>query len=396
MSAWAGPLGEALEVLIDHRGKTPKKLGGDWTPGGVPVYSAIHVKNGRLAADDARTVSAEMFERWMPIKLRANDVLLTSEAPLGEVALIHDDQPACLGQRLFGLRGRAEVLDGGYLYYLLQHQPVRAQILGRASGTTVSGIRQAELVQVRLELPDVPYQQRVAGVLGALDDKIDSNRRRSQIAESLLDVLAAAVVGGVGVPLRELAAVDRTACVPASAGATLVDHFSLPAFDAARLPDRTPGESIKSNKLVVASESVLVSRLNPATNRTWFAVPEPGVMAAASTEFMVLRPDSRVGLGGLWLAVRDEYFRSELARRATGTSGSHQRVRPDDLLSIEAPDVRALDAALDAEAEGLLRLVHQARTESATLADLRDALLPELLSGRLRVPFAEDLVGLAT
>lgn len=396
MSAWAGTLGQALEVLIDHRGKTPKKLGGGWTPGGVPVYSAIHVKNGRLAADDARTVSAEMFERWMPIKLQVNDVLLTSEAPLGEVALIHDERPACLGQRLFGLRGGGEVLDGGYLYYLLQYQPVRAQILGRASGTTVSGIRQAELVQVRLELPDVPYQQRVAEVLGALDDKIDANRRRAQIAESLLDVLAVAVVGRVSVPLRELVDVDRTSCVPASAGATLVDHFSLPAFDAARLPDRTSGESIKSNKLVVASESVLVSRLNPGTNRTWFAVPEPGVMAAASTEFMVLRPASRVGLGGLWLAVRDEFFRSELERRATGTSGSHQRVRPDDMLSIEVPDVRALDAAQDAEAEGLLRLVHQARTESAVLADLRDALLPELLSGRLRVPPAEDLAGAAT
>ncbi len=124
------------------------------------------------------------------------------------------------------------------------------------------------------------------------------------------------------VPLDELVEVDRTSCTPASYGETLIDHFSLPAFDASRLSDRTPGESIKSNKLVVANDSVLVSRLNPSTNRTWFAVPDPGIVAAASTEFMVLRPTQGVGIGALWLAVRDDYFRSELARRATGTSGS--------------------------------------------------------------------------
>lgn len=198
------------------------------------------------------------------------------------------------------------------------------------------------------------------------------------------------------VPLDELVEVDRTSCTPASYGETLIDHFSLPAFDASRLPDRTPGESIKSNKLVVANDSVLVSRLNPSTNRTWFAVPDPGIVAAASTEFMVLRPTQGVGIGALWLAVRDDYFRSELARRATGTSGSLSvsgRTMSSPWRSpTSGPSLRALTP----EAEGLLRLVHQARMESPTLAELRDTLLPELLSGRLRVRPAEDLVEAAT
>jgi type I restriction enzyme S subunit len=87
-----------------------------------------------------------------------------------------------------------------------------------------------------------------------------------------------------------------------------------------------------SAKLRVDQPSVLVSRLNPMTNRTWFAVPEPGLTAGCSTEFLVLKPKDGVTLGPLWLAVRDEGFRSLLAQRVTGTSGSHQRVKPQDAL----------------------------------------------------------------
>lgn len=395
MTSWSGTLGDALEVLIDHRGKTPRKLGGDWMPDGVPVYSAIHVKNGRLNGEGARRIPVAMFEKWMPVRLKKGDVLLTSEAPLGETALVPTNAPACLGQRLFALRGKPGLLDSRYLFYLLQHLPVRNQILSRASGTTVSGIRQEELVRVRVDLPSLEQQSAIAATLGAVDTKIESNRRRAETAEALLDLLGDTSAMSL-VPLVGLVEVDRVACEPAAEGERRVDHFSIPAYDERRLPDRTPGATIKSQKLVVHGESVLVSRLNPKTNRTWFAVPTPGVLAVASTEFLVLRPRSGLSLGELWLAVRAEWFRAEIARRATGTSGSHQRVRPDDALSIEVPDVRRLDSGVAAEADGLLRIAHHARIESQTLAELRDILLPELLSGRMRIEPARDLSETAT
>jgi len=390
MTTWSGRLGDALELLIDHRGKTPKKLGGDWSEGGIPVYSAMHVKGGRLTPGDARFVSEELYEKWMPVKLQAGDVLLTSEAPLGEVAYLDATRPACLGQRLFALRGRRDLLDGRYLFYLLQESETRHKVLNRASGTTVSGIRQAELVEVELTLPEVPQQRAIADVLAALDDKIESNRRRAVCAEDLLDVLASTLPATALVEIGQIARVDRVSIEPS--GLPVTDHYSLPAFDAARLPERVEGASIRSSKLAIQEQSVLVSRLNPGTNRTWYAVPDLAVPAIASTEWLVLRPVEGLSLGGLWLAVRDGHFRGELARRATGTSGSHQRVRPADALSIEVPDPRGGDAAVLEEADALLDLVHHARVESETLGALRDTLLPELLSGRLRVPDAKELV----
>jgi len=176
---------------------------------------------------------------------------------------------------------------------------------------------------------------------------------------------------------------------PAELMDPLVDHFSIPAFDADRLPEVGQPSAIKSAKFTVVRPSVLVSRLNPATSRVWYAVPGSRP-ALASTEFLVLRDRSDTRLGALWLAVRTRSFLQEMRRRATGTSGSHQRLKPADAMSIEIPDIRGMDRQARTQADDLLQVAYKARIESRTLAALRDALLPELLSDRLRVPEARE------
>lgn len=191
-------LGEALDVLIDHRGKTPKKLGGDFTPEGIKVVSAIHIKNGRINwVERERYVSVPMFQRWMPEPTRRGDVLLTSEAPLGEVAQVEDDEPLVLSQRLFALRGKHGLLDSTYLRYFLQSDFGRQRLLAMATGSTVSGIRQELLRQVRGPLPPLEEQERIAGVLGAFDDLIETNSRLvAQIREVVTSAWARALSNG--------------------------------------------------------------------------------------------------------------------------------------------------------------------------------------------------------
>jgi type I restriction enzyme S subunit len=159
-------LGEALDLLIDHRGQTPKKLGGEFLEAGVPAISAIHIKRGRVDfSQRERFVSQALFERWMPQRLRRGDVLMTSEAPMGSLAFVPSDAPIVLSQRLFGLRGREGVLDNRYLRWALESDAVRRQLNRRSSGTTVTGIRQSELVQVELELPSVQEQLRIVEIV---------------------------------------------------------------------------------------------------------------------------------------------------------------------------------------------------------------------------------------
>ncbi len=276
-----------------------------------------------------------------------------------------------------------------FVYYLLQ----QLDLSGYNSGSVQPMLNRNYVSSVPLVVPGQTEQRRIAQTLRSLDDKIESNRRTINTCAALLDATASSLALELdSVPLSALAAPLRDAFDPSALGAELIDHFSIPAFDALGLPDRTSGASVISAKLRFDQPSVLVSRLNPATNRTWFAVSEPGVTAGCSTEFLVLRPKPRVTLGSLWLAVRDEGFRSLLRQRATGTSGSHQRVRPQDALATEVPDVRQLRPAEAQAADELLWLMHQRRIESTRLGTLRGALLPELLSGRIRVPEAGEAV----
>jgi len=74
-------LEEVLDLIIDHRGRTPKKLGGAWTKSGIPALSAKNIKDGQIVnKKDIRYVSKELYEKWMPEKLEAGDILMTSEA----------------------------------------------------------------------------------------------------------------------------------------------------------------------------------------------------------------------------------------------------------------------------------------------------------------------------
>jgi len=159
------PLGELLTTVIDHRGITPKKLGGDWTVYGHRVISAINVKNGAIDSNDHHYISETMYAKWMSTPLQVGDVLLTSEAPLGSVAFIESPVDWAIGQRLFALRPDSLRLNGRYLFHLLRAGAPRAELLSRATGSTVSGIRQAELVKVQIALPSLERQIKIASVL---------------------------------------------------------------------------------------------------------------------------------------------------------------------------------------------------------------------------------------
>ena len=179
-------LEELVELVIDHRGKTPKKLGGDFTESGIPVISAIHIKRGKIIWEEReRFVTQEMYEKWMKEPLKTDDVLLTSEAPLGEVALVPSNDPLVLSQRLFAIRTKADLLDPKYLLYYLQSQLGQDELQGRASGSTVIGIRQAELLNISVPCPELHEQRAVGEFLSALDSKITCNEETSETLVNL-------------------------------------------------------------------------------------------------------------------------------------------------------------------------------------------------------------------
>lgn len=383
-------LGESLELLVDHRGKTPKKLNTDFTLSGVPVASAIMVKDGRLNLYGARCVDQETYVRWMGKPMRKGDVLLTSEAPLGRVARVLDNSPLVLGQRLFGLRGQQGILNTDFLYYALQTEQVQSDLRGRSSGSTVSGIRQSALKEIFIPSPAYADQTRIAGTLTALDNKIDLNQQVANSVERLAQELVGTILDTA--LLSEFVEVNRSLVAPSDFGSAPVWHYSLPSYDARRMPEHVLSNKIQSSKFRLQHPGVLISKLNPRFPRVWNVSNLRSGASFTSTEFVILEP--KIGTPEfLWGVLSQPAFGAALETKAAGTSGSHQRVRPNDLLRTPAIDARMASPHLMAAVTQTVRLADHCREENATLAALRDTLLPELMSGRLKVRDAEEQAG---
>lgn len=296
--------------------------------------------------------------------------------------------PAFGSTEFIVIRGREGTSSSSFAYYLFTLPEVRDYAISSMNGS--SGRQRVQfdsLASFAIDLPELQEQRAIAATLGALDDKIESNRRAVVMISNLIDANSKRNGKDLPtVPLGEIATTIKESVNPSNLGDATVDHFSLPAFDSGARPERVAASTIMSNKLKVPKRAILLSRLNPRFNRTWWASAGAETSALASTEFLVLTSGDSLELAAVWLAVRDPFFREELPKRVTGTSGSHQRVRPDDMLTIEVPNFRGASPEVKQSTLGLLMRAESLRIESDRLAALRDALLPELLSGRMRVP----------
>jgi type I restriction enzyme S subunit len=177
---------------------------------------------------------------------------------------------------------------------------------------------------------------------------------------------------------------------PLSAPASQFLHFSIPAFDEGQWPKLERGEEIKSQKWRVTPDAVLLSKLNPEIERVWLVDVNPADRAVCSTELLVLRPRPPYGRSYVYCAARSPFFRQQIEGLVTGTSKSHQRAQSGAILALAATKPpEKLVTAFEQAAAPLLDRTLECRRESRTLAALRDALLPKLISGELRVKDAE-------
>lgn len=388
-------LGNVLDALIDHRGKTVKKLGGDFSDDGVPVVSAVNIKNGRIDfSQRPRFVSQDLFKKWMPIPLKKHDVVLTSEAPLGEVALVPSDDPLVLGQRLFALRGKQGILDSRFLYYLFRWGPVQDQLNARSTGTTVVGIRQAELVKIRI--PDTPFadQQSIADVLGSLDDKIGVNREMSEALDSLATAMFDEMISEFAAPdTRPL--MSRTEILSGGTPKTSIGSYWNGQIPWVSVVDLSPGPWVVATEKCITQEAVVNSAASPLPEKTV-------VISARGTVGRIAMTSREMAINQSCYGLLDidgyQYYLLQLLRRAVPElrTGAHGSIfdtitrRSFESLMVAALPVSALQS-FEHRVTPLYELILANEREIATLTAIRDCLLPGLLCGEISVREAETI-----
>ncbi|NEQ71090.1 MAG: restriction endonuclease subunit S [Symploca sp. SIO2D2] len=172
---------ELTEKLIDYRGKTPPKA-----DKGVKLITAKVIKEGRINNTKHEYISEYTYKFWMKRGFPEQwDILITTEAPLGEVAQLRTKEKVALAQRVILLRGNKQLINQSYYFYALRSHLVKDQLYSRANGTTVLGIKQTELRKVKIPYFSLLNQQKIASILSAYDDLIENNNRRIEILEEM-------------------------------------------------------------------------------------------------------------------------------------------------------------------------------------------------------------------
>lgn len=368
-------------------------------------------------------------EAFTKYRLGSGDLVISRMGSIGASAFIRDPPDAVFASYLIRFRIDDRIADPRFVFYALRSPEFKSFVQARGgSGSVQPNINARVLSEFRLTLPPIEEQRAIASVLGALDDKIELNRRMNETLEALaraiftswfvdfdpvrakaegrqpvgMDAETAALFPDSfeGSPLgpipsgwrvgtlAELVSFSRQSLDPAEYPAVTFDHYSIPAFDDGRRPRDEPGMSIKSSKFVVPAGAVLLSRLNPRIRRVWLPRGSSERRSIASTEFLVSVPKTSTWREWIFCLYQTRAFSESIAGLATGTSGSHQRARPHDVLAYRLPvPPLAVVAGFANVAGGVVRRVAANLDESVTLGAARDALLPKLVSGDVRVRY---------
>ena len=373
-------LGNSLAALIDHRGKTPKKLGVDFTDSGVPVISAKLVADGTIDFASARYVDEATWKRWMPVQLQRNDVILTSEAPLGRTAQIRTNDPVVLGQRLFALRGAEGILDSTFLRYWLDSPRGQASLVSMASGTTVVGIRQELLLKLRLAAPKFKEQQAIGNVLGSLDDKIAANNDVVSASNELIRNLYRALPESSRT-LNEVASLAKNNEQPhrflPDKRLVGLEHFDPKSL---WLPRSSEPETATSAKTKFQAGDTLFGKLRPYFHKVAIA-PFDGY---CSTDILVLRAENPLHSPLVAAAANSDAVVQQAVNSSNGTRMPRAKWTDIEGCPIPDPDAPATLEFIDFAAT-LIQDATARLEENKALAKTRDELLPLLMSGKITV-----------
>lgn len=181
------PIVSLCEAHVDCVNRTAPVVNG---PTPYKMLRTSNVRDGYVDVENVRYVTEETYRRWTRrLVPKRNDIILTREAPLGDVGKLRSDDAVFLGQRLYHFRPDSSKLDADFLLYSLLGDDLQNQIRGFGSGSTVSHMRLEDIPSLEINCPSLAVQRRISGILAAYDELIENCHRRIKILESMARAL---------------------------------------------------------------------------------------------------------------------------------------------------------------------------------------------------------------
>lgn len=399
---------------------------------GVPIVRVADVKSGVISTADPMRVSPDIEALHSRTRLRGGELLMTLVGTVGEMAIA---PPALAGwnvARAVGVIPVRHDVGPRWVQYMIQSPAVRARVSARLNTTVQATLNLKDVGELPIQMPPQRLRAAITAILGSIDDKIEVNRRSCRSLEALAkavfkdwfvdfgpiraraanrkpylaidvwNVLPNRIDGGVPLawargPVSDWVAFNPTEALRKGVMAPYLDMAALPIQGAT--PDMPIPREYGSG-MRFRNGDTLMARITPCLENGKTALvqslPDDSV-AWGSTEFIVMRPIPPVPEPFVYLLARDSAFREHAIRSMTGTSG-RQRAQVQAIASfpICLPTDQPVWKAFAAVVDPLFAGIQANADESRTLTQLRDALLPKLMSGDIRIKDAEQFIEEAT
>lgn len=299
-----------------------------------------------------------------------------------------------------------------YIYYYLSQIDFNYY----NEGTTIPSLRTETLNKIEIYLPNIKVQNKIVDFFSNIDKKIELNTKiisnleqlsqtffehwfidfefpneegkpyKSSGGEMVESELGEIPKGWDILKLSDITTLLKKTFNPSKTEVTEVLHFSLPAFDKNQLPTLDEVSTIKSNKWIIEENCVVFSKMNPKTPRIWLTNINEKMINVASSEFVVLQSKTVEENSFIYSLCKSNSFNEYLISNATGSTNSRQRVTPTIALSYKFPLSREIMKLYGSTIVGISEKIKDLYKECETLQQLRDTLLPKLLSGEIEIP----------
>ena len=373
---------ELCSVVVDCPHSTPK-----WTANGKIVIRNKNIKHGKIDFSSPSYTDDEHFaQRIKRAKPQPGDIIITREAPIGDVGMIPENTECCLGQRMVLLRASQSVCDNFYLLYSLQSLYVQHQISwSEGTGTTVSNLRIPHLEQIQIPYLPLEQQAKISSVLRALEEKIENNRRLNDNLQQQAAALFSSLYDRTNTEVRFIDLIQILGGGTPKTGENTYWNGNIAFF--------TP-KDVGTPYTLITEKTITEEGLSHCNSRLY----------PVNTVFVTARGTvGKVGMSGVPMAMNQScyalvgkethqllvYFYTlkavdRLKHKASGAVFDAITTRDfesEQIMKLSDDDAKAFLCI----AEPMFQKVLNNCIENLRLSTLRDSLLPKLMSGEVDV-----------
>ncbi|HCQ3529232.1 TPA: restriction endonuclease subunit S [Staphylococcus aureus] len=336
----------------------------------------------------------------------------------GENLKTRNENIAQVANGKFWVNNHAHILsvkENFNTYYLL-NKLNSMDISGYLTGTVQPKLSRRNIEQIRLNLPDKNTQDKIGNFILKLSNKLQVNQNiianleelsktlfkrwfvdfefpdengnpyKSSGGEMVDSELGKIPKGWECVYLKDIVHHKKDTFNPKKSNESEVKHFSLPAFDSGQYPTIDNVTDIKSNKWIIDENCILFSKMNPTTRRIWVTSYNENFLNVASSEFVVLKSDNSYRNAFIYNICISDKFNEYLVSNTTGSTNSRQRVKPDIAVQYRFAYNEEVSYLLSEKIEPYIEKIKIIREQNQNLTQLRDTLLPKLMSGEIEIP----------